>query len=87
MDIICPFFLPRWQKAASYLSASLVEPANLDSCIDHRELWRGGLVIREKKVRKPGSGASELSVLVLHIHFTFVLLWGVGNWWRKHELT
>ncbi|XP_036931581.1 mdm2-binding protein isoform X1 [Acanthopagrus latus] len=38
-----------WQKAASYLSASLVEPANLDSCIDHRELWRGGLVIREKK--------------------------------------
>ncbi|XP_029927325.1 mdm2-binding protein [Myripristis murdjan] len=38
-----------WQKAASYLSAGLVEPADLDSCIDHRELWRGGLLIREKK--------------------------------------
>ncbi|KAF7665177.1 hypothetical protein LDENG_00151960 [Lucifuga dentata] len=38
-----------WQKAACYLSADLVEPADLDSCIDHRELWRGGLVIREKK--------------------------------------
>ncbi|XP_041798736.1 mdm2-binding protein isoform X2 [Chelmon rostratus] len=38
-----------WQKAASYLSASLVEPADKDSCIDHREVWRGGLAIREKK--------------------------------------
>ncbi|KAK1895213.1 Mdm2-binding protein [Dissostichus eleginoides] len=38
-----------WQKAASYLSAALVEPAALHSCLDHRELWRGGLVIREKK--------------------------------------
>ncbi|XP_030012832.1 mdm2-binding protein [Sphaeramia orbicularis] len=38
-----------WQKAASYLSAGLVAPAELDSCIDHREMWRGGLVIREKK--------------------------------------
>uniref|UniRef100_A0A8C2X8Y0 MDM2 binding protein n=1 Tax=Cyclopterus lumpus TaxID=8103 RepID=A0A8C2X8Y0_CYCLU len=45
-----------WQKAASYLSASLVEPADLHNCMDHRELWRGGLVIREKKVR-----TSELS--------------------------
>ncbi|XP_035861764.1 mdm2-binding protein isoform X2 [Sander lucioperca] len=38
-----------WQKAASYLSAGLVEPADLHNCMDHRELWRGGLVIREKK--------------------------------------
>ncbi|XP_074510299.1 mdm2-binding protein [Sebastes fasciatus] len=38
-----------WQKAASYLSAGLVEPADLHSCMDYRELWRGGLVIREKK--------------------------------------
>ncbi|XP_023265041.1 mdm2-binding protein isoform X3 [Seriola lalandi dorsalis] len=38
-----------WQKAASYLSAGLVEPGDLDSCVDHRELWRGGLVIRERK--------------------------------------
>uniref|UniRef100_A0A1A8N936 Mdm2, transformed 3T3 cell double minute 2, p53 binding proteinbinding protein, 104kDa n=2 Tax=Nothobranchius rachovii TaxID=451742 RepID=A0A1A8N936_9TELE len=38
-----------WQKAASSLSAGLVEPADLLSCIDHREMWRGGLVIREKK--------------------------------------
>ncbi|KAG7229397.1 hypothetical protein INR49_012788 [Caranx melampygus] len=40
---------PGWQKVASYLSAGLVDPANLDSCVNHRELWRGGLVIREKK--------------------------------------
>ncbi|XP_031709319.1 mdm2-binding protein [Anarrhichthys ocellatus] len=38
-----------WQKAASYLSASLVEPGDLHTCMDPRELWRGGLVIREKK--------------------------------------
>uniref|UniRef100_A0A3B4BET4 Uncharacterized protein n=1 Tax=Periophthalmus magnuspinnatus TaxID=409849 RepID=A0A3B4BET4_9GOBI len=38
-----------WQRAASYLSAGLVEPAALDSCIDRREMWRGALLIREKK--------------------------------------
>ncbi|XP_056142591.1 mdm2-binding protein [Lampris incognitus] len=38
-----------WQKTASYLSANLVDSADLDSCIDTRELWRGGLLIREKK--------------------------------------
>ncbi|XP_040899340.1 mdm2-binding protein [Toxotes jaculatrix] len=38
-----------WQNAASYLSAGLVEPAHLDTCIDHKELWRGGLFIRERK--------------------------------------
>ncbi|KAL6108958.1 mtbp [Pungitius sinensis] len=38
-----------WQKVASYLSAGLVEPADLLDCIDHRELWRGALVVREKK--------------------------------------
>lgn len=52
-QVIFFFFLgggPRWQKVASYLSAGLVEPAELDACIDHRELWRGALLIREKKV-------------------------------------
>ncbi|KAM4581566.1 mdm2-binding protein [Odontesthes bonariensis] len=38
-----------WQKAASSLSAGLVEPADLLSCISHKEMWRGSLVIREKK--------------------------------------
>ncbi|XP_068179800.1 mdm2-binding protein [Antennarius striatus] len=38
-----------WQKTASYLSADLVESTDLESCIDCRELWRGGLLIREKK--------------------------------------
>ncbi|KAI3360854.1 hypothetical protein L3Q82_013074 [Scortum barcoo] len=63
-----------WQKAALYLSAGLVEPADLDSCIDHRELWRGGLVIREKKyvselrfdgfsLRSPVQGTSGSSLL------------------------
>uniref|UniRef100_UPI0037E8F905 mdm2-binding protein n=1 Tax=Semicossyphus pulcher TaxID=241346 RepID=UPI0037E8F905 len=63
-----------WQKAASYLSASLVAPADLESCISHRELWRGGLVIREKKyvselrfdgfsLRSPVQQKSEPSLL------------------------
>ncbi|XP_055019530.1 mdm2-binding protein isoform X2 [Boleophthalmus pectinirostris] len=38
-----------WKRVASYLSAGLVEPSALDSCIDHKEVWRGGLLIREKK--------------------------------------
>ncbi|KAM8870363.1 mdm2-binding protein [Spinachia spinachia] len=38
-----------WHKVASYLSAGLVQPADLLDCIDPREVWRGGLVIREKK--------------------------------------
>uniref|UniRef100_A0A3B5MBK9 Uncharacterized protein n=1 Tax=Xiphophorus couchianus TaxID=32473 RepID=A0A3B5MBK9_9TELE len=40
-----------WEKVASSLSARLLEPADLFNCIDYRELWRGDLVIREKKVR------------------------------------
>ncbi|MEQ2202768.1 hypothetical protein XENOCAPTIV_015078, partial [Xenoophorus captivus] len=39
-----------WEKVASCLNAGLIEPADLLNWIDHRELWRGGLVIREKKV-------------------------------------
>ncbi|XP_054898019.1 mdm2-binding protein [Poeciliopsis prolifica] len=38
-----------WEKVASSLSAGLLEPADLFNLIDYRELWRGGLVIREKK--------------------------------------
>ncbi|KAJ3598089.1 hypothetical protein NHX12_001603 [Muraenolepis orangiensis] len=38
-----------WQKVASSLSAAVVAPAELDGCIDHREQWRGALLIREKK--------------------------------------
>ncbi|XP_019946597.2 mdm2-binding protein [Paralichthys olivaceus] len=63
-----------WQKAASYLSAGLVEPSDLDNCIDHKELWRGGLVIRERKyvselrfdgfsLRSPVSDTSVCSLL------------------------
>uniref|UniRef100_A0A3Q3GI84 MDM2 binding protein n=1 Tax=Labrus bergylta TaxID=56723 RepID=A0A3Q3GI84_9LABR len=39
-----------WQNTASYLSAGLMAPSDLDVCISHQELWRGSLVIREKKV-------------------------------------
>ncbi|XP_028984240.1 mdm2-binding protein [Betta splendens] len=38
-----------WHKAASLLSASLVKPADLEICIDSKELWRGSLVVRERK--------------------------------------
>ncbi|RXN26016.1 mdm2-binding -like isoform X1 [Labeo rohita] len=39
-----------WQKAAMYLDARLCSPSVIDSCVDGREIWRGGLQIREKKV-------------------------------------
>lgn len=42
--------LHRWQKVASYLSASVIDWASLHGCVDHEEVWRGALVIREKKV-------------------------------------
>ncbi|XP_061919359.1 mdm2-binding protein isoform X2 [Entelurus aequoreus] len=38
-----------WRKTASYLSAGLVDSAELRSCIDPSEMWRGGLMVREKK--------------------------------------
>lgn len=44
----------RWQKMASSISAALVKLADLDSCIDSKEMWRGSLLIREKKVRVAG---------------------------------
>uniref|UniRef100_H3CW74 MDM2 binding protein n=1 Tax=Tetraodon nigroviridis TaxID=99883 RepID=H3CW74_TETNG len=37
-----------WQKMASYLCATTIDPTDLRSHIDSRELWRGALVIREK---------------------------------------
>lgn len=39
---------------ASSISAALVKLADLDSCIDSKEMWRGSLLIREKKVRVAG---------------------------------
>lgn len=39
---------------ASSISAALVKLADLDSCIDSKEIWRGSLLIREKKVRVAG---------------------------------
>jgi hypothetical protein len=35
---------------AASLGATVVGPAEMDSCIDHKEQWRGALLIREKKV-------------------------------------
>lgn len=78
----CSSFFPRWQKAASYLSAGLVEPADLDGCIDCREVWRGGLVIREKKVRtsKTGVCGRNSQDTVLYALWTFSLLvWKDGR--------
>lgn len=37
---------------ASYLNAAVVMTSDLVDCVDHNELWRGSLVIREKKVMK-----------------------------------
>uniref|UniRef100_A0A8C5B490 MDM2 binding protein n=1 Tax=Gadus morhua TaxID=8049 RepID=A0A8C5B490_GADMO len=38
-----------WQTVAASLGATVVGPAEMDSCIDHKEQWRGALLIREKK--------------------------------------
>ncbi|XP_069051010.1 mdm2-binding protein [Lepisosteus oculatus] len=38
-----------WQKTATYLSAHILDPQNLGSCIDVEEIWRGNILIREKK--------------------------------------
>ncbi|XP_055065688.2 mdm2-binding protein [Misgurnus anguillicaudatus] len=38
-----------WQKAATYLDARIYSPSMIDSCVDGRDIWRGGLQIREKK--------------------------------------
>ncbi|KAF7708434.1 mdm2-binding protein isoform X1 [Silurus meridionalis] len=39
-----------WQTAASYLSGRARSLSDVESCIDAGELWRGGLLIREKKL-------------------------------------
>ncbi|XP_063042112.1 mdm2-binding protein isoform X2 [Engraulis encrasicolus] len=39
-----------WQKEATYLMASVCESADVLSCLDERELWRGAVLIREKKL-------------------------------------
>uniref|UniRef100_A0A671M7E3 Mdm2-binding protein-like n=1 Tax=Sinocyclocheilus anshuiensis TaxID=1608454 RepID=A0A671M7E3_9TELE len=38
-----------WQKAAMYLDTRLCSPSVIDSSVDRRAIWRGGLHIREKK--------------------------------------
>ncbi|XP_072536769.1 mdm2-binding protein [Salminus brasiliensis] len=38
-----------WRTAASYLSARVCSPAEVLDCIDEHEMWRGGLLIRERK--------------------------------------
>ncbi|XP_060777716.1 mdm2-binding protein isoform X2 [Neoarius graeffei] len=38
-----------WRTAASYLSGRVRSPSDVESCIDASELWRGGLLIQEKK--------------------------------------
>uniref|UniRef100_W5MS83 MDM2 binding protein n=1 Tax=Lepisosteus oculatus TaxID=7918 RepID=W5MS83_LEPOC len=45
--IICD--CSQWQKTATYLSAHILDPQNLGSCIDVEEIWRGNILIREKK--------------------------------------
>ncbi|KAL0963376.1 hypothetical protein UPYG_G00305560 [Umbra pygmaea] len=63
----------RWKKQASYLSASIVEPSCLDSCVDDRELWRGGVLIREKKfaseVRFEGLSLRSIDTSRSQLHY------------------
>ncbi|RXM33453.1 Collagen alpha-1(XIV) chain [Acipenser ruthenus] len=38
-----------WQRPAAYLSACFSDPEQLESCIEMSEIWRGNVLIREKK--------------------------------------
>ncbi|KAK1173331.1 mdm2-binding protein-like isoform X1 [Acipenser oxyrinchus oxyrinchus] len=38
-----------WQRPAAYLSACFSDPEQLESCIEMNEIWRGNVLIREKK--------------------------------------
>ena len=40
----------RWQKEALYLMARVCDSSDVLSCLDEREVWRGAVLIREKKV-------------------------------------
>ncbi|XP_030606198.1 mdm2-binding protein [Archocentrus centrarchus] len=66
-----------WQKTASSMNAGLVQLADLDSCIDRKEMWRGSLLIRERKcgselrfdgfsLRSPEYQISESGLLQAH---------------------
>ncbi|KAL2101925.1 hypothetical protein ACEWY4_003686 [Coilia grayii] len=39
-----------WQKEATYLMAAVCDSSDVLSCLDERELWRGAVLIREKKL-------------------------------------
>ncbi|MGH0141766.1 UNVERIFIED_CONTAM: hypothetical protein FKN15_074653 [Acipenser sinensis] len=38
-----------WQRPAAYLSAHFSDPDQLERCIEMNEIWRGNILIREKK--------------------------------------
>ncbi|KAK1172652.1 mdm2-binding protein-like isoform X2 [Acipenser oxyrinchus oxyrinchus] len=38
-----------WQRPAAYLSAHFSDPDQLERCIELNEIWRGNILIREKK--------------------------------------
>ncbi|XP_061076173.1 mdm2-binding protein isoform X2 [Conger conger] len=39
-----------WQKTASYFSAILCGPDRILNCIDDKDIWRGSVLIKEKKL-------------------------------------
>lgn len=64
---------------ASYLNARVADPADLAGCIDQSELWRGGLVVREKNV-----SGSSLVFVVLYVGMNVVRK---GNTFQQMKLT
>lgn len=63
---------------ASYLGATLLDLVDWESCIDYRELWRGALVIREKKV-----GTVNSFYIICLISVFFNLEKQYKNWRKK----
>ncbi|KPP78681.1 mdm2-binding protein-like [Scleropages formosus] len=59
-----------WQKMASYMSANIYDPHSFLCCIDKNELWRGNILIREKKF------ASELQFEGFCLKERRVDVWG-----------
>lgn len=70
------FFVVRWQQAALYLSGRTCPFSRVEDCIDVAELWRGGLLVREKKVSHP-----SVFLRLKLVRSNIIRAWSL---WRDH---
>ncbi|MGH0163032.1 UNVERIFIED_CONTAM: hypothetical protein FKN15_058187 [Acipenser sinensis] len=51
-----------WQRPAAYLSACFSDPEQLESCIEMNEIWRGNVLIREKKLPRAALSSNAVAL-------------------------